>query len=70
MKAAFHLVRSLSRKQLERLLGVRRGRKSPYYATLTETLRRLEPDEMARVFSRFTLGHVIKYDFVVSQFPI
>ena len=54
MKAAFHLGRSLSGKQLDRL-GVRRDRKSPCHATLTETLRGLDPDEMARVFSRFTL---------------
>lgn len=54
MKAAFHLGRSLSRKQLD-CLGVRRDRKFPCHATLTQTLRVLDPDEMARVFSRFTL---------------
>lgn len=55
MKAAFHLGRSLSRKQLDRL-GVRRDRQSPCHATLTETLRVLDPDAMARVFGRFTAG--------------
>jgi predicted transposase YbfD/YdcC len=55
MKAAFHLGRSLSRKQLDRL-GVRRDRQSPCHATLTETLRVLDPDAMARVFGGFTAG--------------
>ena len=53
MKSAFHLGRGLSRKQLDRL-GVRRDRKSPCHATLTETLRALDPDAMGRVFSQFT----------------
>ena len=55
MKAAFHLGRSLSRKQLDRL-GVRRDRKSPCHATLTETLRVLDPDAMAAVFARVTVA--------------
>jgi DDE_Tnp_1-associated/Transposase DDE domain len=53
MKAAFHLGRGLSRKQSDRL-GVRRDRQSPCHATLTETLRVLDPEAMARVFGRFT----------------
>lgn len=55
MKAAFHLGRSLSRKQLDRL-GIRRDRKSPCHATLTETLRVLDPDAMAAVFARITVA--------------
>lgn len=53
MKAAFHLGRSLSRKQLNQL-GFRRDLQSPCHATLTETLRVLDPDEMAAVFARIT----------------
>lgn len=53
MKAAFHLGRSLSRKQLNRL-GFRRDLKSPCHATLTETLRGIDPDAMAEAFSRLT----------------
>ena len=55
MKAAFHLGRSLTRKQLNQL-GFRRDLNAPCHATLTETLRVLNPDEMARVFGRFTAG--------------
>ena len=55
IKAAFHLGRSLSRKQLNQL-GVRRDLNAPCHATLTETLRVLDPDEMAQVFGRFTAG--------------
>ena len=53
MMAAFRLGRSLSRSQLNRL-GFRRDRQSPCHATLTETLRVIDPDAMARVFSRLT----------------
>lgn len=53
MKAAFHLGRGLSRKQLDRL-GFRRDRKSPCHATLTETLRVLDPNAMATVFAQIT----------------
>ena len=53
MKAAFHLGRSLSRKQLDQL-GFRRDLQSPCHATLTETLRILNPDEMAAVFALIT----------------
>jgi hypothetical protein len=53
MKAAFHLGRSLPRKQLDRL-GFRRDLQSPCHATLTETLRLLDPDAMAAVFARIT----------------
>ena len=53
MKAAFHLGRSLSRKQLVQL-GFRYDRKSPCHATLTETLRGLDPNAMAAAFARIT----------------
>lgn len=53
MMAAFRLGRSLSRAQLNRL-GIRRDRQSPCHATLTETLRRIDPDAMAHAFSRLT----------------
>lgn len=53
MMAAFRLGRSLSRTQLNRL-GFRRDRQSPCHATLTETLRGIDPDAMARAFSRLT----------------
>ena len=53
MKAAFHLGRSLSRKQLDRL-GFRRDLPSPCHATLTETLRVLDPGKMAAVFAQIT----------------
>ncbi len=55
MKAAFHLGRGLSRRQLDRL-GVRRDLESPCHATLTETLRVLDPEAMATAFSRLTTG--------------
>lgn len=51
MLAAHRLGRSLTRRQLTRL-GFRRGREAPCHATLTETLRVLDPDAMARVFSQ------------------
>ncbi len=54
MKAAFHLGWSLSRRQLNRL-GVRRDLQSPCHATLTEMLRALDADAMARAFSRFAI---------------
>ena len=54
MKAAFHPGRGLSRKHLDRL-GFRRDRKSPCHATLTETLRVLDPDVMAAVFAQVTV---------------
>lgn len=53
MMAAYRLGRSLSRAQLNRL-GFRRDRQSPCHATLTETLRGIDPDAMARVFARLT----------------
>jgi len=53
MMAAFRLGRSLSRSQLNRL-GFRRDRQSPCHATLTETLRGIDPEAMARAFSRLT----------------
>jgi len=53
MQAAFRLGRQLSRKQLTRL-GFRRDRSSPCHATLTETLRILDPDAMGQVFAQFT----------------
>ena len=49
MMAAFRLGRSLTPRQLQRL-GFRRGRASPCHATLTETLRILDPDALAAVF--------------------
>ncbi len=52
MMAAFRLGRSLSSKQLQRL-GFRRGRPAPCHATLTELLRILDANAMARVFSQF-----------------
>ena len=55
MKATFHLGRGLSRKQLDRL-GFRRDRKSPCHATLTETLRVLDPNAMAVVFAQITVA--------------
>ncbi len=53
MMAAFRLGRSLSLKQLNRL-GFRRDRQSPCHATLTETLRGIDPDALSRAFSCFT----------------
>ena len=53
MAAAFRLGRSLTRRQLTRL-GFRPDRASPCHATLTETLRMLDPDAMAAVFSTVT----------------
>jgi len=50
MAAAFRLGRSLTRRQLARL-GFRPERRSPCHATLTETLRMLDPDAMAALFS-------------------
>lgn len=51
MMAAFRLGRSLTPRQLQRL-GFRQGRASPCHATLTETLRILDPDALAAVFGR------------------
>lgn len=59
MMAAFRLGRSLSRAQLNRL-GFRRDRQSPCHATLTETLRGIDPDAMARAFSRLTAGERVE----------
>ena len=53
MRAAFQLGRSLSREQLTRL-GFRRDLCSPCHATFTETLRVLDPDAFAEIFSQFT----------------
>ena len=53
MKAAHRLGRSLSKRQL-RGLGFRPGMESPCHATLTQLLRILDPDEMARIFSQLT----------------
>ena len=53
MKAAFRLGRSLSLRQL-RKLGFRSGPVSPCLATLTQLIRVLDPDAMARVFSQLT----------------
>ena len=53
MKAAFHLGRGLSRRQL-RTLGFRPGHASPCHATLTETLRVLDPEAMAHAFGQLT----------------
>ncbi len=53
MRAAFRLGRTLSRRQLDQL-GFRRNRSSPCHATFTETLRILDPDALAKVFSQFT----------------
>ncbi len=50
MRAAFRLGRRLRRSQLTRL-GFRRYRKSPCHATLTETLRIIDPDAMARALA-------------------
>ena len=52
MMAAFRLGRSLTSKQLQRL-GFRRGRPAPCHSTLTELLRILDANAMARVFSQF-----------------
>jgi len=54
MKAAFDLGRSLTPRQLRRL-GFRPGLASPCHATLTETLRILDPDAMERVFARLAV---------------
>lgn len=54
MMAAYRLGRTLSRSQLNRL-GFRRDRQSPCHATLTETLRGIDPDAMAHAFSRLTV---------------
>ena len=53
MMAAYRLGRSLSRTQLNRL-GFRRDRQAPCHATLTETLRGIDPDALARAFSSVT----------------
>lgn len=54
MAAAHRLGRSLTRRQLTRL-GFRSHREAPCHATLTETLRVLDPDAMAQMFSQFTV---------------
>jgi hypothetical protein len=56
MRSAFRLGRTLSRRQLD-LLGFRRKRASPCHATFTETLRILDADALAEVFSQFTTSH-------------
>ena len=53
MRAAFQLGRSLSREQLTRL-GFRRDLCSACHATFKETLRVLDPDALAEIFSQFT----------------
>lgn len=53
MQSAFRLGRKLSRKQLTSL-GFRRDRASPCHATLTEMLRILDPNALAKAFSQFT----------------
>ncbi|WP_419737770.1 ISAs1 family transposase [Ruegeria sp.] len=53
MMAAFRLGRTLTPRQLMRL-GFRRGRASPCHATLTETLRILDPATLAQAFGRLT----------------
>jgi len=53
MMAAFRLGRGLTPRQLRRL-GFRPGLASPCHATLTETLRSLDPDAMSRAFARLT----------------
>ncbi len=71
MRAAFRLGRRLSRKQLTRL-GFRRDRSSPCHATLTETLRILDPNAMGQIFAQFTTdqqdceGH----DMILRQLSI
>jgi len=55
MMAAFRLGRSLTVRQL-RGLGFRPGLASPRHATLTGTLRILDPKAMARTFGRLTAG--------------
>ncbi len=55
MKAAFHPGRGLPRRQLDRS-GVRRDRKSPCHATLSETSGVPDPEAMAAAFSRLTIG--------------
>ena len=51
MMAAFRLGRSLTSKQLQRL-GFRPGYPAPCHSTLTELLRILDANAMARVFSQ------------------
>ena len=53
MLAAFHLGRGLTARQLRRL-GFRPGLASPCHATLTETLRILDPTAMAQAFGQLT----------------
>ena len=53
MAAAFRLGRSLTPRQLTRL-GFRPDRALPCHATVTETLRILDPDAMVAVFSTVT----------------
>jgi len=55
MLAAHRLGRSLPRRELNRL-GFRRDRASPCHATLTETLRILDPDAMERAFSQIAIA--------------
>lgn len=54
MLAAHRLGRSLPRRELNRL-GFRIDRASPCHATLTETLRILDPDAMERAFSQISI---------------
>ena len=63
MKAAFYLGRSLSRQQL-RELGLRPGAASPCHATLTQLLRILDPDAMARIFIQLT---ATPYEYVANR---
>ena len=53
MLAACTLGRSLTRRQLRRM-GFREGHGSPCHATLTETLRALDPDALIEVFSQLS----------------
>ena len=54
MLAAHRLGRSLPRRDLNRL-GFRIDRASSCHATLTETLRILDPDAMERAFSQISI---------------
>lgn len=65
MLAAHRLGRGLPRRELNRL-GFRRDRASPCHATLTETLRILDPDAMERAFSHIAIAKSDDQGDVVS----
>ncbi len=65
MLAAHRLGRSLPRRELNRL-GFRRDRAAPCHATLTETLRILDPDAMERAFSQIAIARSDDQGEVVS----